>query len=130
MSISVRFAFSLGHFQLEVDLELPERGVTSLFGPSGCGKTSLLRAIAGLDRHGGGYLKVGDLLWQDDHSFVPPHRRPVGYVFQEASLFEHLDVRGNLGRRARPWKRPCRTREWHARFPDRRRSTSKGHTPR
>jgi molybdate transport system ATP-binding protein len=96
MSISVRFRFSLDDFGLDVDLELPERGVTSLFGPSGCGKTSLLRAIAGLDRHPGGYLRIGDLPWQDENTFVPPHRRAVGYVFQEASLFEHLDVRGNL----------------------------------
>jgi molybdate transport system ATP-binding protein len=96
VSISARFRFKLDDFRLEVDLELPERGVTSLFGPSGCGKTSLLRAIAGLDRHDGGYLQVGDLLWQDDKTFVPPHRRPIGYVFQEASLFEHLSVRGNL----------------------------------
>jgi molybdate transport system ATP-binding protein len=96
MSIEARFRFSLDDFNLEVDLDLPSRGVTSLFGPSGCGKTSLLRAIAGLDRHADGYLKVGGLLWQDADSFIPPHRRPIGYVFQEASLFEHLDVQGNL----------------------------------
>jgi len=96
MSISLRFRFSLDDFGLDVDLELPERGVTSLFGPSGCGKTSLLRAIAGLDRHPGGHLRIGDLPWQDENLFVPPHRRAIGYVFQEASLFEHLDVRGNL----------------------------------
>jgi molybdate transport system ATP-binding protein len=96
MSIEARFRFSLDDFNLEVDLDLPSRGVTSLFGPSGCGKTSLLRAIAGLDRHADGYLKVGGLLWQDADTFIPPHRRPIGYVFQEASLFEHLDVEGNL----------------------------------
>jgi molybdate transport system ATP-binding protein len=96
MSIQARFRFNLDDFLLDVDLDLPERGVTSLFGPSGCGKTSLLRAIAGLDRHDDGYLKFGDLLWQDTGAFVPPHRRPIGYVFQEASLFEHLSVRGNL----------------------------------
>ena len=66
MSIEIRFRFGLENFQLDVSLDLPGRGVTSLFGPSGCGKTSLLRAIAGLDRHPGGFLRVGDLLWQDD----------------------------------------------------------------
>jgi molybdate transport system ATP-binding protein len=96
MSIEIRFRFGLENFQLDVNLDLPGRGVTSLFGPSGCGKTSLLRAIAGLDRHPGGFLRVGDLLWQDGETFLPPHRRPVGYVFQEASLFEHLTVQGNL----------------------------------
>jgi molybdate transport system ATP-binding protein len=96
MSILARFRFSLEDFCLDVDLDLPARGITSLFGPSGCGKTSLLRAIAGLDRHADGFLKFGELLWQDATEFVPPHRRPIGYVFQEASLFEHLNVRGNL----------------------------------
>ena len=96
MSIEARFRFSLGEFRLEVDLDLPGRGITSLFGPSGCGKTSLLRAIAGLDRHSDGHLRVGDLLWQDAGVFVPAHRRPIGYVFQEASLFDHLSVAGNL----------------------------------
>ncbi len=96
MSIEARFDIGLGEFRLQVDLQLPVRGVTSLFGPSGCGKTSLLRAIAGLDRHADGHLRVGSLLWQDPQTFVPPHRRPIGYVFQEASLFDHLDVQGNL----------------------------------
>ena len=72
------------------------RGVTSLFGPSGCGKTTLLRAIAGLDRHRDGHLAFGDETWQDEGRFLPPHERPLGYVFQEASLFEHLDVRRNI----------------------------------
>jgi len=96
MSIAARFRLRLDDFHLEVDLDLPGRGVTSLFGPSGCGKTSLLRAFAGLDHHAEGYLRVGGRLWQDGRFFLPPHRRPIGYVFQEASLFEHLDVRGNI----------------------------------
>jgi len=96
VSIEARFDIGLGEFRLQVDLQLPVHGVTSLFGPSGCGKTSLLRAIAGLDRHVGGYLRVGSLLWQDQQTFVPPHQRPIGYVFQEASLFDHLDVQDNL----------------------------------
>ena len=96
MTIEARFNFRLGDFRLDVDLQLPGRGVTSLFGPSGCGKTSLLRAIAGLDRHADGYLRLGNLLWQDAATFVPPHRRSIGYVFQEASLFDHLSGAGNL----------------------------------
>jgi molybdate transport system ATP-binding protein len=96
MSIRARFVVDRGDFRLDVDLEVPSRGVTSLFGPSGCGKTTLLRAIAGLDRHPDGYLRFGDETWQDGAFFLPPHRRPLGYVFQEASLFDHLDVRGNI----------------------------------
>ena len=96
MSIEARFRFALGEFRLDVDLRLPAQGVSALFGPSGCGKTSLLRAIAGLDRHAEGRLVVGGVTWQDGDIFLSPHRRPIGYVFQEASLFEHLSVAGNL----------------------------------
>ena len=95
MSIQANLQIRLGEFRLDVDLDCPARGVTALFGPSGCGKTSILRALAGLDRHDG-LLKVADEVWQDPQRFVPAHRRSVGYVFQEASLFPHLAVRGNL----------------------------------
>lgn len=96
MTILARFAIRRDDFAMDVDLDLPARGVTSLLGPSGCGKTSLLRAIAGLDRYPGATLKVDDETWQDDGRFVPPHQRAIGYVFQEAGLFPHLDVRRNL----------------------------------
>ncbi len=75
--------------------ELPEQGITGLLGPSGCGKTTLLRAIAGLER-AQGFCRVGGTVWQDEKTFLPPHRRPLGYVFQEARLFPHLSVEGNL----------------------------------
>ena len=96
MTIEARFRIDQGDFTLDVDLSLPAQGVSSLFGPSGCGKTTLLRAIAGLEHHRDGYLKVGDMVWQEAGLFVPPHQRPLGYVFQEASLFPHLSVRRNL----------------------------------
>ena len=85
-------------FALDVDLQLPARGVTALFGPSGSGKTSCLRIIAGLERAADVYLAINGAVWQDDARgiFVPTHRRGLGYVFQEASLFAHLDVRHNL----------------------------------
>lgn len=96
--IRARFRFDRGNFLLDVDLALPGRGVTALFGHSGSGKTTVLRAIAGLERAAGGYIALGDTVWQDDAKgiFVPTHRRALGYVFQEASLFEHLTVEGNL----------------------------------
>ena len=96
MTIGVRFCIDRGDFVLDAELSVPAEGITALFGPSGCGKTTLLRAIAGLEHHRGGFLQVGDMTWQDGERFVPPHRRPLGYVFQEASLFDHLTVRGNL----------------------------------
>ncbi len=96
MTIEARFRIDRDDFSLDVDLSVPSRGITALFGPSGCGKTTLLRAIAGLEYHHDGFLKVGDRTWQDSDCFVPPYRRPLGYVFQEASLFAHLTVRRNL----------------------------------
>jgi molybdate transport system ATP-binding protein len=81
-----------------VGFEVPGRGVTALFGPSGSGKTTLLRCVAGLERAEGGYLSVNGECWQDTARgvFVPTHRRSIGYVFQEASLFPYLSVRANL----------------------------------
>ena len=95
MSVAARFALTWPGFALDVDLDLPGRGVTALFGQSGCGKTTLLRCIAGLER-GTGWLKVNGETWQDAERFVPTHCRPLGYVFQDARLFAHLDVRRNL----------------------------------
>lgn len=96
--IQATFQRQLGDFSLDVALDLPGRGVTAVFGSSGSGKTTLLRCVAGLERTPGGYLKVNDQVWQDDASglFVPVHQRPLGYVFQEASLFAHLNVQRNL----------------------------------
>jgi molybdate transport system ATP-binding protein len=87
-----------GAFALDVSLALPARGTSALFGPSGCGKTTLLRCLAGLEHAPGGRVVVDGETWQDDAAgvFVPTHRRAVGVVFQEASLFEHLDVRANV----------------------------------
>ncbi len=96
MTIEGRFKIERRDFALEAAFIIPSRGVTALFGPSGCGKTTLLRAIAGLEPSAAGYLKVADKVWQDDALFIPPHRRPLGYVFQEASLFAHLTVQQNL----------------------------------
>jgi molybdate transport system ATP-binding protein len=96
--IQVRLHLDRGDFRLDVDLQLPGRGITALFGPSGSGKTTCLRAIAGLERVDDAYVAIGAEVWQDAAKgiFVPTHRRALGYVFQEASLFAHLNVRANL----------------------------------
>jgi molybdate transport system ATP-binding protein len=96
MMLDVRFQLSRGEFHLNAAFSVPARGITALFGPSGCGKTTLLRAIAGLEQAETGFLSLGDKIWQDTEINLPTHKRPLGYVFQEASLFPHLDVRGNL----------------------------------
>ena len=85
-------------FLLDVDLHLPARGVSVLFGPSGSGKTTCLRVLAGLEPQATGVVRVGDEVWQDSAQRLlrPVHRRALGYVFQEASLFDHLSVKGNL----------------------------------
>jgi molybdate transport system ATP-binding protein len=95
--IDAAFTGRLGAFPVDMALAAPMRGITALFGPSGCGKTTLLRCVAGLERLSG-RLAVGGEVWQDDAAgiFLKPHRRAVGYVFQEASLFPHLSVRDNL----------------------------------
>ena len=96
--IIVRFRLDYGAFQLAVDLSLPGSGITVLFGHSGSGKTTLLRCIAGLQRAQQGYLEINGNVWQDSERgvFLPTHKRPLGYVFQEANLFPHLTVAGNL----------------------------------
>lgn len=85
-------------FRLQVDLTLPSSGISVLLGPSGSGKTTVLRCVAGLERAQRAYVRMGEETWQDDAAgvFLPTHQRALGYVFQEASLFEHLDVMGNL----------------------------------
>jgi molybdate transport system ATP-binding protein len=98
--IQARFKLAWPGFSLDVDLDLPARGVTALFGQSGSGKTTLLRCMAGLERASQGRLVVNGEVWQDDTgragAWLPTHQRPLGYVFQEASLFPHLTVLGNL----------------------------------
>jgi molybdate transport system ATP-binding protein len=95
MALELSVSLTRGPFALQVECALPTRGVTALFGRSGSGKTTLLRCIAGLERLAARVCFDG-VLWQDGRHFVPTHARDVGYVFQEASLFPHHDVRGNL----------------------------------
>ncbi|KAB0494121.1 molybdenum ABC transporter ATP-binding protein [Pseudomonas vancouverensis] len=96
--IQTRLKLDYSGFGLDVDLQLPGRGVTALFGHSGSGKTTCLRCIAGLERADRGFVQINDEVWQDSENriFVPPHKRAIGYVFQEASLFSHLSVLANL----------------------------------
>jgi molybdate transport system ATP-binding protein len=96
MSIEARFKIQRKNFSLDVDLSIPDQGITAIYGDSGCGKTTLLRAIAGLEKSDDGYCRIGQKLWQDGDLFVPPEQRSLGYVFQEASLFAHLNVQQNI----------------------------------
>ena len=92
----------LGALQLMVSFQA-SHGTTALFGPSGAGKTSVVNMIAGLLKPDRGSIALDDTVLFDSANAidVPPHRRRVGYVFQEGRLFPHLSVRQNLdyGRR-------------------------------
>ena len=83
-------------FRLEASLDVRLSGVTAVFGPSGCGKTTFLRAIAGLEREPRGRIAFDGTVWQDDRTFVAARDRRAGLVFQDARLFSHLTVRGNI----------------------------------
>jgi molybdate transport system ATP-binding protein len=109
-AIEGRFQGAVGGFRLDAEFSLEPSGITALSGPSGAGKTTLLRCVAGLTRLPG-RLVLGGEVWQDGQRFLPPHQRPVGVVFQEASLLAHLSVRGNLLYGAK------RARRAHARLP-------------
>lgn len=82
-------------FTLNIDTVIASGKTTAIFGPSGSGKTTLLRCLAGLAPCDG-EIKVASTHWQSSSARLPPHKRPVGFVFQEASLFEHLNVEQNL----------------------------------
>lgn len=96
--IQAQFRHQWPGFLLDVAVTLPRRGVTALFGHSGSGKSSFLRFVAGLERPHAGRLDVLGECWEDvgRGHFLPTHRRSLGMVFQEASLFPHLTVRRNL----------------------------------
>ena len=94
--IECKIKVQLESFMLDANFSIPDRGITVVFGPSGSGKTTLLRAIAGLEKSDKGFLKIGDSVWQKGEEFLATHKRQIGYVFQDAALFDHLDVKGNL----------------------------------
>lgn len=96
-SLQIDLLLARPAFAMQISLSLPARGITVLSGPSGSGKTTLLRCVAGLER-AQGRVVVNNRPWQDDAQscFVPTWQRRLGYVFQEASLFDHMNVAGNL----------------------------------
>lgn len=97
MTVEVALRQRLGAFRLDLAFTSAAR-VTALFGPSGSGKTSVVNAVAGLSRPDVGFVRVDGATLVDTKAgvFVPPHRRRIGVVFQEARLFPHLTVRQNL----------------------------------
>ncbi len=97
-AIDLRVQLHRESFSLDVAMVLPGSGISVLFGPSGCGKTTVLRCMAGLEKSMRGHLHMGKTVWHSDAQNIrrAPHERAIGYVFQEASLFEHLSVQKNI----------------------------------
>jgi molybdate transport system ATP-binding protein len=94
--IQAAFRGSLGKFSLDASFAVPATGVTAISGPSGCGKTTVARCLAGLQHLPGSFCSIDGEIWQDRSTFREAHQRPIGYVFQEASLFSHLSIKRNL----------------------------------
>lgn len=89
---------ALGSLELDIKLELPMQGITAIFGRSGTGKTSLINVLSGLSKPDSGSITLGDHVLCDSKKgvFLPPEKRRIGYVFQDARLFPHYTVAGNL----------------------------------
>ncbi|MBN2703058.1 MAG: molybdenum ABC transporter ATP-binding protein [Pontiellaceae bacterium] len=97
MNLHVDIYLKQGRFLLDVNMRCLDSAL-GIFGPSGCGKSTLFRAIAGLVKPDGGHMELnGKTLFDADRGiFVPPHRRNIGLVFQDARLFPHWSVEQNL----------------------------------
>lgn len=93
--LEVAIRRTVGVFTLDVELRAAA-GVTAIFGPSGAGKTTLARCLAGLSQPDAGRIVLDGRVLFDGRSRLPPHRRGIGYVFQEPRLFPHMSVRQNL----------------------------------
>ncbi len=97
MSLRGNFQLQRGEFRLETgDFEIPSSGLTAIFGHSGSGKTTFLRCLAGFEDQTMGQVKFFDQDWLSAGKSLAIHKRKLGYVFQEASLFVHLNVEDNL----------------------------------
>lgn len=97
-TLSLNIEKKLPGFTLELSQSITLDGATAVFGPSGAGKTTLMRLIAGFEAPDYGRIALGTDVWfdADDNINLAPHKRPVGYMFQDARLFPHLSVLGNL----------------------------------
>ncbi|MDD1792138.1 molybdenum ABC transporter ATP-binding protein ModC [Enterovibrio sp. ZSDZ42] len=96
--ISLNMMLQRDNFSLSLNASIPSSGITAIFGRSGAGKTSLINAISGLVTPDSGSIQIGDQVLFDSEKGInlPPERRRIGYVFQDARLFPHMSVSKNL----------------------------------
>ncbi|GKT13038.1 MAG: molybdate transport system ATP-binding protein [Thiomicrorhabdus sp.] len=97
MSLKGQLTLQRDNFNLETgSFEFPTKGLTAIFGRSGSGKTTFLRCLAGLENSAGGEVFFNEKIWLKNGKQMSVHKRQLGYVFQEANLFHHLNVTDNL----------------------------------
>ncbi len=98
MTLNIDIRKKLPNFTLDVSLSCEPGTLTAIVGPSGAGKSTLVRIIAGLDKPDDGNLSLNGTTWcdTDKKDFLPPRKRGLGLVFQEYTLFPHLNVRKNV----------------------------------
>ncbi|PHM29926.1 ABC transporter related [Xenorhabdus budapestensis] len=96
--LELSFKQRLGDLHMQIDTTLPTESITAIFGLSGAGKTSLINVIAGLTRPQKGRIALNERILVDTEQkiLLPPEKRRIGYVFQDARLFPHYRVKGNL----------------------------------
>jgi molybdate transport system ATP-binding protein len=98
MNLHIHIRKQLPHFDLSVELACPAEKMTVLIGPTGAGKTTLIRIIAGLEKPDEGVIRFGDEIWTDTNRRIclPSQKRRLGYVFQDYTLFPHLNIQDNV----------------------------------
>ena len=98
MELRIDIKKNLHYFDLDVSFVCPKERMLVLIGPSGGGKTTIIRIIAGLDKPDEGSIVYNGKRWLDvkNSIFIPPQKRRLGYVFQDYTLFPHLNVYGNV----------------------------------
>ncbi|MDN3651903.1 molybdenum ABC transporter ATP-binding protein [Thalassotalea ponticola] len=94
--LELRLSLNFDNFDLDIEQCFATNSITAILGHSGSGKTSLLRIIAGLNKDARGSVVFNQRVMQDDQQFIAPDKRRIGFVFQDARLFPHLDVQSNL----------------------------------